>query len=151
MQFADYLIFANARPGRVFIVANSDIYFDETLTRLNCIDLTDALVCLSRTEMNKKAPCWNFSHYGDPHYHGPNNSQDAWIFRAPLKSFTCDWTMGVPGCDNKLAYEAAAAGLRLVNPWPEIRAWHNHASRVRRMQPGAALPGPYRDVAPGKL
>ncbi len=150
--FADLIDYANRYlAGQVVILANADIAFDDTLALLNGVrDWTDLLICLSRTESNGMPPCWDFDHYGESGYHWAANSQDAWIFKAPIRPFSCNWPMGVLGCDNRLAHEAAAAGLRLVNPFPEIRAWHHHRSRVRR-RPQSALPGPYRDVPPERL
>jgi hypothetical protein len=158
LMFVDYFTHANTHPGKTFIVANSDISFDETLSLLDRIDWTDTLVCLSRTEPNGMPPFWdveNLKHYGDPAFHWPDNSQDAWIFRAPIRPMNApwnvggEWCLGVPGCDNRIAQIAYAAGIRIVNPFPEVRALHHHA--MRRAHASKSLAGLYRDVPPCRI
>jgi len=126
MTYDQYFRFASRAPGTRFIVANSDIAFDETLAALDRIDWKDTLVCLSRTEPDGGPPEWC------PGQRWADNSQDAWVFRSPLKPFRCDWKLGVEGCDNVLAYEAAQAGLYILNPWYDVKAWHLHESKLRR-------------------
>ncbi len=119
-------LFAHARArlaGRDVAMANADVWFDGTLARLDGVDLDRRLLCLSRWEPEPDGGARLFEH---PY------SQDAWIFRAPLPEFPCDFLLGVPACDNRLAYEAAAAGLRVSNPARSIRAHHLHRSGVRR-------------------
>lgn len=129
--FADLFRLAAERfPGRVCVVANSDIAFDESIAA--AVPLADAgrLVALSRWD-DWAAPSmegrvvgagWRFF----------SHSQDAWIFRAGgLPVFEADFQLGVPQCESRLAYEAAAAGVVVVNPALSVRARHHHASAVR--------------------
>ena len=128
-------LFAHARArlaGRQVAIANADIWFDATLARLDGADLDRRLLCLSR---------WEPEPGGARLFEHPY-SQDAWIFRAPLPEFPCDFPLGVPACDNRLAYEAAAAGLRVSNPARSIRAHHLHRSGVRRYAARDRLAGP---------
>jgi len=123
-------------------VANSDIYFDDSLNRLKTYDLRGRLLCVSRREVNK---------FGRPgKLHNPYRSQDAWIFRSPLSSFQCGFSLGVLGCDQRLAYEAQAAGLKVTNPCLSIRVWHLHFSGVRHYT-RARLPGRYARLPPCAL
>jgi hypothetical protein len=126
MTYRAYFEYADRAPGDLCVIANSDIAFDETLAAIKGIDWKDTLVCLSRTEPDGSPPEWM------PGQHWADNSQDAWMFRSPIKPFPCDWKLGTEGCDNVLAYEATRAGLRLVNPWFDVKAWHLHDSGVRR-------------------
>jgi hypothetical protein len=138
-------------PGDLVIVANADVYFDETVALLEECVGADTLACISRTEQNGMPPFWDVTHperYGDPSKHWPNNSQDAWAFRAPIRDFRCDWALGVLGCDNRLATEAKAAGMRLVNPFPMVRAWHLHASPRPVVKKRPCVGGPFTDVPP---
>jgi hypothetical protein len=109
--------------GRRVVVANADIYFGDDLTRLDAVDLAGKLLCLSRWDAQRDGSARLFEH---------GESQDAWIFDPPIAAFPCDFHLGVPGCDNRLAWEAAHAGLAVENPARSLRAYHLHLSGVRR-------------------
>ncbi len=116
-------------PGQISILANSDIYFDDSIARLIEIFRADpkAFVALSR-----------FEKCGDriePHP-DPQWSQDVWAF-APQKedahpaASRLDIPMGAPRCDNKIAYVFATEGYQVFNPFPFIRSMHVHESNLR--------------------
>ena len=122
--YADLFAYANAQlSGRRVAIANADIYFDGGLARLDAVDLPDTLLCVSR---------WDVEQDGSAHLFEHGESQDAWVFDTPIRQFPCDFRLGVPGCDNRLAWEAAAAGLAVHNPARSLRALHLHLSLVRR-------------------
>jgi hypothetical protein len=127
--------------GERVIVANTDVFFDRTLARLDDYDLTGWLLCLSRWDLNGDG-VWRHFDY--------DMSQDAWIFEAPVPDIACNFHLGVLGCENRLAWEAAHAGLKLANPSRSIRAYHLPASGVRRYE-HRWMDGPGRAVAPVHL
>jgi hypothetical protein len=130
--------YANRRlAGRRVIIANADIYFDRTLALLDGWELQDELLCLSRWDVRPDGSAALFEH---------TESQDAWIFDAPIREFTCDFHLGVLACDNRLAWEAANAGLTLSNPARSVRAYHLHLSRVRRYSASERVAGPTQAV-----
>lgn len=112
--FNDFFSLANERaePGDISIIANTDIYFENSLRYILQMGENEAFA-LSRTD--------NLSW----------DSQDAWIFRGPIKKMDADFFMGRGGCDNRLAYEMARAGYKVSNPALTIKAIHLHASQVR--------------------
>jgi hypothetical protein len=126
MTFEDYFLFPEPGPDSIRIIANSDIHFDGTLDFLRKVYFDNTLICLSRTEPDGGEPEWS------PGQRYAPNSQDAWIYRPPIRNFRRNWRLGTEGCDNVLAYEAARAGIRLINPWTNIKAWHIHQTGVRR-------------------
>jgi FkbM family methyltransferase len=128
--------------GSRVIVANADIYFDGSLSLLAQRDLSGQLLCLSR---------WDVQPDGSSRLFDFASSQDAWIFAAPLPAFACDWHLGKPGCENRLAFEAGRAGLALSNPSRSVRAHHLHLSRVINYQPADRVQGPGRSLEPGFL
>lgn len=148
LTFRDAFAYANASlAGRRVALANADIHFDETLGLLAGHDLRGKLLCLSR---------WDVQPDGTSTYFDFSASQDAWIFEAPLPQFACDWHLGVPGCDNCIAHEAAQAGLELWNPSRSIRAHHLHLTGVRHYTEtqrlagkGVAVTGSYLGTLPG--
>jgi hypothetical protein len=138
VTYHDLFSYANNRlPGRRVIIANADIFFDDSLTRLTPYDLSGRLLCLSR---------WDVQTDGSSSFFRQPASQDAWIFDTPIREFTCDFHLGVPGCDNRLAWEAERAGLALSNPARSLRANHLHLSGVRRYSQHQRLAGPMRSV-----
>ena len=138
LTFGDLFAYANrALPGQRVIIANSDIYFDHTLARLDGYQLGGKLLCLSR---------WDVQADGTTRFFEQPWSQDAWIFQTPLPHFSSDWHLGIPGCENRLAHEATAAGLALENPSRTLRANHLHLSQVRHYIERQRLPGHGRGV-----
>jgi hypothetical protein len=138
-------LFAHANrylAGRSVIIANADIYFDRTLSRLDGYDMSGKLFCLSRWDVQPDGSACFFDH---------PSSQDAWIFQPPIPTFPCDFHLGVPGCDNRLAWEAELAGLALHNPARSLKAYHLHLSGVRRYSERERLAGPTKPVPAGFL
>jgi hypothetical protein len=70
-----------------------------------------------------------------------------------VRSIAAPFTMGILGCDNRLAYLLSEAGYRLSNPGRSIRAIHLHRSEVRRYRQGRQnlVPGPYKRLVPEEL
>ncbi len=138
VTFRDLFDYASRKlAGRTVVIANADIFFDQTLTRLDGYDLSGKLLCLSRWDVQPDDSTLFFEHAA---------SQDAWIFQAPIRSFYCNFNLGVLGCDNRLAWEAEQAGIKLSNPSRSVRANHLHLSQVRHYGERQRLPGPTASV-----
>ena len=136
--YEDLFGYASERlAGRTVVVANADIYFDHTLARLHDYDLRGRLLCLSRWNVEEDGSAWCFEFAA---------SQDAWIFEAPLPRFPCAFHLGIPGCDNRLAWEASKAGLEITNPARSIHALHLHLSGVWRYSDGERVHGHMEEV-----
>jgi hypothetical protein len=144
-SFADLFSLAARRfPGRVCVVANADIAFDASLTAAT--DLfgrfkRPLLVALTRWD-DPSGP--SMEGRVDPgRWRFYSQSQDAWVFRAgELPAFEAGFTLGIPACENRLAYEAYRAGIAVVNPALSIRSWHHHASGTRSWRLAEAYRGP---------
>lgn len=132
LTFADLFRHAHdAATGKVCVVANSDISFDDSLRRVADLLRPDMLVALSRWN-DAIAPV--MGGWLDPHEDGAvySHSQDVWIFRGgSLPDFRADFQLGILACETRLAYEAAAAGVVVIDPALSIRARHHHATNVR--------------------
>lgn len=115
-------------PGRMSVLANSDIHFDDSLPLLGeCLRGARAFVALSRYEM-----------LGDTLQAHPNPdwSQDVWAVRDPGEVSASllarlDVPLGVPRCDNKVAYLFAIHGWSVFNPQRHVRSVHVHQSQQR--------------------
>jgi hypothetical protein len=119
--------------GCAVIIANADIFFDDSLALLDDVSLSGRMLCLSRWDENSDGL---LVHFDRP------DSQDAWIFEAPVLHIEAEFHLGVPGCDGRLAYEASKAGLTVCNPSRSIRAHHLHQSTIRRYTESDRLCGP---------
>lgn len=108
----------------VNILANSDIYFDDTLSLIDEATLPDnACFALSRVDCTlagDRCPFWDA------------RSQDAWIFRGSPRAVECDaFYFGRPGCENRFAHELQRSGYVVSNPCKSIFANHLHESGMR--------------------
>jgi hypothetical protein len=136
--FADYFAHCNSRcGGDRTIIANADIYFDASLGRLNDVDLTGKMLCLSR---------WDVLCDGSARLFESAASQDAWIFTPPVCIAECSFFLGTPGCDGRLAWQAQQAGLQVSNPARSIRAYHLHQTSIRHYTERQRLRGSYHSI-----
>lgn len=141
--FQDYFDYANRLPiGTRVIVANADIFFDESLGELNGYSLKERFLCLSRWDLRPRGGsvlfenCW---------------SQDAWIFQTPISIAKCDFPLGIVGCDNRIAALAAEARLHVSNPARTVHATHLHLSGIRNYAPHVRIRGRYLAVQATEL
>lgn len=136
--FSDMIKLGNKQQG-IVIMANTDIYFDETLALAQYIKPNDCYA-LTRWDLNTKL-----------RFYGKKCSQDAWIYRPKLNGIEGNYSPGKPGCDNHLAWELAEAGVRVTNPSKTIRACHLHLTNLRRYNRKETVPGPYLNLQPTVL
>jgi hypothetical protein len=129
--FGDFFrLAAEQHPGEICVLANSDIAFDDSIALAAPLAEQGMLVTLSRWD-NASSPSMEGRVAGEG-WHFFSHSQDVWVFRAGgLPRLNADFQLGIPQCESRLAYEAAAAGVIVVNPALSIRCSHHHASAVR--------------------
>lgn len=143
-QFFEY-VNEIVRPGEVSIIANGDIYFDERVRALEYISMDNTCLALSR---------WNIASDGSPRLFNRLDSQDCWIFRGRIKPVTADFCLGVPRCDNRIAYELEQAGYHVLNPSFSIRSYHLHSGERGEYNADNLphfVPPPYKYVWPHNL
>ena len=156
MTYQGYFEYANKTfpPGTAVVVANADIWFDETLLNVNEQNLgpRDFFACSK----------WGFYMHPDGRQFWDEGfdvnaeiSQDAWIFRTPIDWGKADlnFTMGCMRCDNVLAKAMQDAGYRVTNPTlpgpKSLKLHHEHRSQTHHY--GAPVPGPMITVRPTQL
>jgi len=117
----------------ISIIANSDIYFNETLA---IIDIHERQ-CIALSRWDKKKDGLRL--------HNERFSQDSWIFKGKLRNVRfCDFYLGIPGCDNRIAYELNRAGYRMFNPATKIQSIHYHQSDLHNYDGSTPkIPKPY--------
>jgi hypothetical protein len=122
--------FAYARehfPEQVVAVCNSDVYFDESISKAANI-ACGQMWCLCRYNITENGRL-------ELEGRGIGGSADAWVFRAPLPQFEDDIVIGVRGCDSYLAQKAAKAGIILANPCFSVVLRHLHRDAERNDEP----------------
>lgn len=124
------------------VVANSDIIFDATLSKVNNLEMNNVAICLLRYDINKDGTVELFKKQ-NADVEGRDDSQDCWIVQTPVKNVDCDFYFGVRRSDNKLMYELSNAGYSIVNCPYDIHSYHLHTSNIRTYNQSALLPTPY--------
>lgn len=120
-------------PNSISVIANSDIYFNDTLAQLDIKERQ--CIALSRWDKRKDGL----------RLHNERFSQDTWIFKGKIRNVRfCDFYLGIPGCDNRIAYELNRAGYRLFNPATKIQSIHYHQTDLHNYDHNTPkIPKPY--------
>lgn len=113
----------------ISVLINTDIYFDDSLSRLFEIFESDpySFVALSRYEASES----KLSKHPNPQW-----SQDFWAINSHLRvndslKKLLDIPLGMPRCDNKVAYLFAIHGHKIYNPINFVKSIHVHESAFR--------------------
>ena len=137
-------------PNDINILANTDIYFNDTLELVNEIRENECYA-ITRSELdNGELVTFESKHTYNAEAK-PKHSQDVWVFRGHVKNILANFHLGVPGCDNRVAYEIGKA-YQLKNPCYTIQCIHKHEEETRNYNIpegyGQRIPMPYRFVDP---
>jgi len=144
--YKDIFDFCNENlKDEICIVANADIIFDDTLRFFESIKMENNFYALSRWEISTNdGKNWEIEPYDNP------ASQDSWVFKTPVStSDSMNYTMGKPGCDNKITHNMRELGYTCRNPGKKVITIHFHPTNFRSYHPNDdRIPGPYLLVAP---
>lgn len=126
--YKDFFDFANEHfKDQVVIVANTDIFFDDTLSYIEKLDFTREHLVLVLTR------------YNVPEYKGRwrrhVRSMDTWIFKTPMEYKDARYITGRPGCDLAMLDEWIAIGYNVSNPSLTVKTWHVHENDDRACRP----------------
>jgi hypothetical protein len=150
LLFSDAIDYINKNfKDRICILSNSDIYFDNSLCKINNKNINNRLFALLRydeDEFNKKNL---FKLYDNPR----RDAQDCWIFRSPLKIDInkLNFSFGTLGCDNIFAKLIYDSGLFIINPCYDIITTHVHNTNFRTYTENDRLHGIYCLLEPCKI
>jgi hypothetical protein len=144
-SFTDlFRLAADRFAGEVCVIANSDIACDASLRLVEPLVAGDRPVLVALTRWDDAAGPSMEGRVDPGAWRFYSHSQDAWAFVAGrLPEFPADFLLGIPGCESRMAYEAAAAGVRIVDPGLSIRTAHLHASGARTWTRRQAYRGPH--------
>lgn len=109
--------------GKKVIVANSDIWFDESLAMIDFNRFPEAFYVLSR--YNDSGSQRNFLPITNS-VELPNFlSADAWIFKSPLNdSFYGEYELGTMYSDSFLNTQLLKSKIKVLNPCLDVKAYH---------------------------
>jgi len=126
-----------------FVIANSDIAFDNSIERIHDIsNPDDALIWLSRWDKTAQRSC---KHSSECYLDADGNtwalieseangasipnylSADAWLYtQEPEDWIDYDYKLGTYFCDSFFANRAFRSNRRVINPCLSIRCFHHH-------------------------
>lgn len=126
-----------AQPDDIVVITNSDIYFDNTIDFPHNLPMQKTCIALSR---------WDVYPNGSKRLFAYEHSQDTWIFKGQIDATGCDYYFGLPGCDNRFAFDLNKQGYRLVNTAKDIITYHLHNSNVRSYTQADRIEGDYLPI-----
>lgn len=141
-SYRDFFAWVNEVTGEadLNLIANTDIYFDPALAALASYPMAGRCLALSR---------WDVQPDGSATLFRLDRSQDAWIFRGPIRPVEGDFPLGLRGCDGRIAYELKRAGYRVLNPCFTLKTYHLQLSNYRTYEQTSVrceVPPPYAAV-----
>ena len=130
-----------ARKETVSIIANSDIYFDQSIIYTKLLE-ADECFALTRYDVID----------GEPKFLDKADSQDSWIFRGAIKKVDYgDFYQGYWGCDNRIALELENVGYEVTNPSLTIRSYHLDSYERERISQEFKIEPPYKLLPPREI
>lgn len=154
IMYHDFFEATKEYPNDINILANSDIYFNETLENVHSIRANECYA-ITRSELRGS----EIVSFEDMHHRNRGakamHSQDVWIFRGVVNRVQAKFYLGIPGCDNRVAAEINKAGYHLKNPCYSIQCVHKHQSSERNYNIPKGTPNkipmPYLWVHPERI
>jgi len=120
-KYFDFFEHSKTVDDEIIVIANSDIYFDETIYLVKKLNMNNKFIVLSR---------WNDIRNGTikfwPVDCDHSGTADTWIFKNPIKDMESNILLGAHFCDGRIAYEAKQVGYKVINPCYSIKTYHVH-------------------------
>jgi len=104
--------------GRRCIVTNADIFFDNNIEYMYCLNYANLFIALTRYDR------WP----GDQNYEIKNKqgSYDTYLFMSPVRMPNTEILFGINGCDSWLVRNMFENGYKIINPCLNIPSYHHH-------------------------
>lgn len=124
--YKELIDYANIKyPDKLIGIVNADIFFDNSLLKITELK-KDESVCLTRNtppiDINNVVLEKSLTSTRKE----DNMCFDSFFFRTPINIKNHEFLIGVPGCDNRFAYELYAANLKPFNPAKIVNSYHAH-------------------------
>ena len=136
LQYSDFFEYTNQLEDCYVVLANSDIFFDDTLRNVRGMDFDSHPMCqcLLRFDCKGSPPTFSESTLFGPRV----DSQDAWIFHKTSTDLIAEkflqyfsFELGRAGCDNKLVFLLDLLGYDVCNEPFLIHVCHYHLTRAQ--------------------
>jgi predicted small secreted protein len=150
LKFNDSVKYINEYcKDEICILANSDIYFNESLFKINRFNISNKMFSLLRYDLKEDNSLEIFKNFDTPR----NDSQDSWIFMSPMNiSYDLiDFEFGTLGCDNMFSSIVYNTGLTITNPCYDIVSIHVHKSNYRTYNENSRIHGNYLFIDPTNI
>jgi len=163
LKYNDAINFINNNlAGKICILSNSDIYFDNSLSKLyndeyfsfhyskNFVNLDkNIFFALLRYDEDENENKNIFKFFDEAR----SDSQDSWIFKSPLNVDLkkIDFSFGTLGCDSIFASVVYDSGLKISNPCYDIITTHVHNTQYRTYNCDNRIHGKYCLIPPSYL
>jgi hypothetical protein len=146
--YQDFFRATKDYPNDINILANADIYFNDTIQIANNINVNECYA-LTRWELHKGSIIlFEDRHSGQAK---ARHSQDVWIFRGAVNRGNIGkFHLGIGGCDNRIAYQIHNAGYLISNPSLSIQTIHVHKDDFRK-ETNQSIPPPYKWIEQTRL
>jgi hypothetical protein len=149
MTYQDFFTFASAEyPNQICAIANADIILGSDISGITSEYIQRKFLALTRWDLKKQSDGTFQSIFFENPRKIAQASQDTWIFLSPITIHGSNFTLGKPGCDNKIAHLARKSGLIVTNPSLAIKTYHLHESGIRNYSGRDLVPGPWQVVPP---
>lgn len=131
LSYKDWMEYANRHyTNDIKILANSDIYFDETIQLIRNQQFNyKTIYAITRKDLNKDGQLVDSNDFYEDYTHPthPLYSQDCWIYMIPLKLTDInliDYKLGYENCDRLFKKYLETDKVCFVNLYPNINAIH---------------------------
>jgi hypothetical protein len=143
-SYNDIFLLTKDFTDSVNIISNTDIVFDDVFIESieNFGIKPNDILALSR---------WDYvnSELNEIRHHDRADSQDCWIKYGAFPYMTdADFTMGVAGCDNRIAAIMFESGFNVLNPSKSVQTYHLHLTHKRNYSASNMVKGKYLLLTP---
>jgi hypothetical protein len=150
LKYSDSINFINKNvKNKICILSNSDIYFDNTLSKISNKVMNNNFFALLRYDETVNGKKEIFTRFNEPR----NDSQDCWIFKSPLNIDLnkINFSFRTLGCDSLFAKYIFDTGINISNPCLDIVTIHLHKTEFRTYNCDNRIHGIYCLLNPCKL
>jgi hypothetical protein len=103
-------------PDAIKILANSDVFLNATLDRVNTLTWDNDVYVISRRDVTRYGHIRKSTvYYGGTEFLNPRWSQDCWMYRNPLPTPTKEIHLGVMHCENHFREDMQKQGVKFHN------------------------------------
>ena len=149
-HYSDFFKETEKYPDDINILANADIYFNQTIEYLKYLQQGQAFAITRWEEVDGKIIKFEQRNAYNRQAQA-KHSQDVWVFKGIAKVPGGNFYIGVPGCDNRIAWEMSRR-YQVFNPCETVQCVHYHKDAKREYNiPGDSIkqiPQPWKWIEP---